>query len=58
MQPSFEGMTLQRIAGNTVLTGDVRDQSELQGLLLRISSLGLVLLEVTVVEPATYQRTS
>ncbi len=33
--------------GRTTLTGPVRDQSELQGLLQRVSDLGLTLVEVT-----------
>ena len=46
MQDAFEGMTLTRADGNTTLIGPVRDQSELQGLLQRVSDLGLTLLEV------------
>jgi hypothetical protein len=45
VQPVFPGMTLTRSAGNTASTGDVRDQAELQGLLQRVSGLGLTLLE-------------
>lgn len=48
MGAAFDGMTLTREAGNTVLTGPVRDQAELQGLLQRVSDLGLTLLGVTV----------
>ena len=44
--PVFEGMTLTRSAGTTTLSGYVRDQAELQGLLQRVSDLGLTLLEV------------
>ena len=43
---AFEGMTLTHENGNTVLTGPVRDQSELQGLLQRVSALGLTLVAV------------
>ena len=46
----FDGMTLTCEVGKTVLTGTVRDQAELQGLLQRVSDLGLTLLEVTVVD--------
>ncbi len=49
MRPAFEGMTLTREQGNTVLTGTVRDQSELQGLLQRVSDLGLTLLSAVAV---------
>jgi hypothetical protein len=52
LAPCFAGMTLERVAGNTRLTGVVRDQAELYGLLLRVSDLGLTLLEATTVEPA------
>lgn len=43
----FDGMSLSRQEGQTTLTGRVRDQSELQGLLQRVSDLGLTLVEVT-----------
>jgi hypothetical protein len=41
---SFRGPTLTRVAGNTELTGRVRDQAELLGLLQRVGDLGLTLL--------------
>jgi hypothetical protein len=50
MRPAFEGMTLTREHGNTVLAGVVRDQSELHGLLQRVSELGLTLLSAVAVE--------
>ena len=50
MQDAFGGMTLARAGGTTTLTGPVRDQSELQGLLQRVSDLGLTLLEVAVLD--------
>ena len=50
MRTAFEGMTLARAEGTTTLTGPVRDQAELQGLLQRVSDLGLTLLEVTSVD--------
>ncbi len=43
---AFEGMTLTRADGTTTLSGHIRDQSQLQGLLQRVSDLGLTLLEV------------
>ena len=43
---AFRGMTLVRTSGRTVLVGSVRDQAELQGLLQRVSDLGLTLLSV------------
>jgi hypothetical protein len=47
---AFEGMTLTREGGKTVLVGRVRDQAELQGLLQRVSDLGMTLLGATVVD--------
>ena len=49
LAPAFHGMTLTRAEGNTVLTGNVRDQAELQGLLRRVSDLGLTLLEAKAI---------
>jgi hypothetical protein len=46
----FEGMTLTREEGTTVIAGAVRDQTELQGLLQQVSALGLTLLEAAAVE--------
>jgi hypothetical protein len=46
VEAAFEGMTLTRADGTTTLSGFVRDQAELQGLLQRVSDLGLTLLEV------------
>jgi hypothetical protein len=43
----FEGMTLTRDAGTTVLVGPVADQAQLLGLLQRVSDLGLTLLSAT-----------
>ena len=48
----FEGMTLTREEGTTVIAGPVRDQAELQGLLQHLAALGLTLLEATAVEAA------
>jgi hypothetical protein len=47
---AFEGMTLRRENGKTVLVGRVRDQAELQGLLQRVSALGLTLLDATAID--------
>ncbi len=43
-------MTLTRPAGNTALTGCVRDQSELNGLLQRVWDFGLTLLELRTID--------
>ena len=47
---AFAGMTLSREDGTTVLVGRVRDQAELQGLLQRVSDLGLTLLDATALD--------
>jgi hypothetical protein len=47
---AFAGMTLTRMEGKTLLIGQVRDQAELQGLLQRISNLGLTLLSANTTD--------
>ena len=47
---AFPDMKLTRTKGKTLLVGSVRDQSELQGLLQRISSLGLTLVSASTAE--------
>ena len=42
----FENMRLERADGTTVLTGDVRDQAQLLGVIERIQELGLELISV------------
>ena len=44
---AFDGMSLIREEGKTVLVGTMRDQAQLQGVLQRISDLGLTLLGVS-----------
>jgi hypothetical protein len=53
MRAAFDGMTLTRADGHTTLTGRVRDQAELQGLLQRVSGLGLTLLEAKAIHTGT-----
>jgi hypothetical protein len=48
--PLFDGMHMERRAGSTVLTGEVRDQSQLHGLIERIAELGLELVSVNPIE--------
>jgi hypothetical protein len=43
---ALEGMTLRGGAVNTVFTGEVKDQSQLYGLLDRLRDLGLELISV------------
>jgi cardiolipin synthase len=47
---AFEGMTVTRENGTTVLTGSVRDQAELQGHLRHVSDLGLTLLSAAPID--------
>jgi hypothetical protein len=47
---AFSGMTLTRGQGKTIIAGTVRDQSELQSVLRRISDLGLTLLSATTAD--------
>lgn len=42
----FEGMRMQRLAGMTVLTGQVTDQAHLLGLIEQIQDLGVELVSV------------
>jgi hypothetical protein len=46
---AFHGMRLSRENGTTVLVGPVRDQSELQGILQRVSDLGLTLISASAI---------
>ncbi len=46
----FEGMQLQRLAGMTVLTGQVTDQAHLFGLIEQIQELGVELVSVNPVQ--------
>ena len=52
MQLAFEGMNLTRDDGTTTLTATIRDQAELQGVLQRITDLGLTLLDLTAIDDA------
>jgi hypothetical protein len=42
----FGGMRIERVAGSTILTGNVIDQSHLYGLLERVQELGMELVSV------------
>jgi hypothetical protein len=51
--PAFEGMTLATGDGQTAITGPVKDQAHLHGLLNRIGDLGLELISINpTLEPA------
>ena len=43
---AFDGLTATPCAANTVISGEIRDQSALYGVLERIDALGLELLHV------------
>jgi hypothetical protein len=47
---AFEDFTASVKPAETVMRGELRDQSELHGVLLRIQSLGLELIEVRRIE--------
>lgn len=53
---AFEGMTVRHESGQTILVGPVRDQAELQGMLQRVSNLGLTLLSASAVDEPTNPR--
>jgi hypothetical protein len=38
---SFADMSIERRAGATILTGEIRDQAQLQGVIARVADLGL-----------------
>ena len=50
LERAFHGMVLTRAGGRTALTGHVRDQAELQGVLQRVSDFGLILLEARAID--------
>jgi hypothetical protein len=52
MASAFPGMTLTHGDGVTTLSGEMRDQAELQGVFRRVSDLGLTLLETKSVRSA------
>jgi hypothetical protein len=46
LESALEGMRLEAGATDTVFTGEIRDQSQLYGLLDRVRDLGLELLSI------------
>jgi hypothetical protein len=46
----FGGASVSYLDGNTRLTCEIRDQSELQAVLIRVGDLGLTLLEVSATD--------
>jgi outer membrane PBP1 activator LpoA protein len=43
---AFEEMSMEMRGGQTILTGEVKDQSHLHGILNRLNGLGLELLSI------------
>ena len=54
-ESAFEGMALEHGPNQTVLTGEVRDQAQLYGLLDRLRDFGI---ELVAVQPAGTADTS
>ena len=50
---AFEGMRMETEEGRTILTGEVKDQPHLFGILDRINGLGLELLSVEALSEET-----
>jgi hypothetical protein len=53
---TFDGMTLEPGADQTVLVGDIRDQAHLYGLLDRLRDFGIELIAVQPADPADAGR--
>jgi hypothetical protein len=51
---AFEGMEMETKNGRMILTGEVKDQPHLFGILGRINALGLVLLSVQALSEAAH----
>jgi hypothetical protein len=51
---AFEGMHMETKDGDTILTGEIKDQPHLFGILDRISALGLELLSVRALPEETH----
>jgi hypothetical protein len=51
---AFEGMQMEAKNGRTILTGEVKDQPHLFGILARLNALGLVLLSVQALSEAAH----
>jgi hypothetical protein len=53
---AFEGMEMEAASGQTILTGEVKDQPHLHGILDRIGALGLELLSVECLHGEPYDN--
>ena len=54
---AFEGMRMEIEDGRTILSGEVKDQPHLFGILDRLNGLGLVLLSVEALSEAAHLST-
>jgi hypothetical protein len=54
----FGGFGITHAAGNSILKGPVRDQSELRGILSRLADLGIDLISVNVLSDARVPKMS
>lgn len=52
----MNGMTMQHVSGETVLTGWIRDQAELHGLLVKVHDLGLSIVALRRIGDATQEE--
>jgi len=53
---AFEGMEMETIGGQTILTGEVIDQPRLHSILARIGALGLKLVSVETISEEARTR--
>ncbi len=53
---AFDGLAVERVPRGTVLVGQVADQAQLHGVLIRIRDLGLELESVTTTEPSAPEQ--
>jgi hypothetical protein len=53
---AFEGMRMESEGGRTILTGQLKDQPQLYGILERINGLGLELLSVEALPEEATER--
>ena len=56
LRPGFGAVSLERVGGKTILTGDVVDQAQLHGLLAVIQELGCELVSVNSTELETAEQ--
>lgn len=53
---SFEGLKVTHFAnGKTLISGEIKDQAQLFGILIRIRDMGIPLLSVNIIQPKNNQ---